>query len=291
METLEAWWKNQKRFWTKARRKTKQSWGSFVEVFDFDLFSSGSSSNANDKASSTHVSSPLKTLFGYSYGEPPVKQKAPARLNKNDVASALCTYVRRDWRFRPTAPPPHWLAHSLDKTRKRNKRIQFPETAIVVLCRQDGSICASENYAAGGLADDELRNLVLAVDVVETEEARDKAITEGLEFVGKRFEVFQFHPPLVYGRTAAPKQDIKDQWGIAVVRHQVSDRDPDILRRDRDRDRERKTVVGEEDGSYDGDGAVDAATCKTAYLAVAYPLPYTSAYILTQAKAFCSKFL
>jgi len=97
METLEAWWKNQKRFWTKARKKTKQSWVSFVEVFDFDLFSSRSS-NTNDKAQapSTHGSSPLKTLFGYSYGEPPVKQKAPARLNKNDVASALCTYVRRD---------------------------------------------------------------------------------------------------------------------------------------------------------------------------------------------------
>jgi len=177
------------------------------------------------------------------------------------------------------------------KTHKQNKRIQFPENAIVVLCRQDGSICASENYAAGGLPDDELRNLVLAVDVVKTEETRDKAITEGLQFAGKRFEVFQFHPPLVYGRTAAPKQDVKDQWGIAVVRHQVSDTDHVILRRDRERERERKTVVGEDDGSDDGDGAVDGATCKTAYLAVAYPLPYTSAYILTQAKAFSSKFL
>ena len=245
MDTIETWWKDQKTWWRKARRKasskTKSGFEAVFSIFDSNLFSS-STTAAADAAPETGVqsSSPLKTFFGYGAHEPEpaVKRKPSPALNKTDIAAALVTY--------------------------------FPDAAIVVLCRQDGTICTSENYAAGGIPQDELRNLVRAVNVGVTAEARDKAIVDGLIFAGKRFEVFQFHPPLVYGRTAAPKQSIKDGWGIAVVRHEVSG--------------DHTCIIEEGDA-----GAEDES--RTAYLIVAYPLPNTSAYILSQAKLFCRKFL
>ena len=247
---FDAWWGKQKRGAKKRTKKFRDFWAALVD----NVFGSFSSSGKTDAAevTSPQTSSPLKTLFGYGTSEgPPPPPKAPVRqMSKGDVAAALCTY--------------------------------FPDTAIVVLCRQDGSICTSENYATGGLPDDELQNLVLSIDVEDTEEARNKAIADGLNFAGKRFEVFQFHPPMLSGRTAVPKQPIKDGWGIAAVRHTVSDGNLCVLRIDAD----------EKDDNEEGeDGRAGSTTSKTAYLVVAYPLPHTSAYIMSQAKAFCTKFL
>ena len=247
MDALETWWKGQKIWWKKARRKaaakTKAGAEAVLSIFDdASLFSIPSATAADtDQDAQAHSSSPLKTLFGYgsSEPEPALPQKRPPTLNKTDIAAALVTY--------------------------------FPDAAIVVLCREDGTICTSENYAAGGLPENELGDLVRAVNVGVTDEAREKAITDGLVFAGKRFEVFQFHPPLVYGRTAVPKQPIKDGWGIAVVRHEVSGH---------------RTCILEEDIEEGCRGPG-----RTVYLIVAYPLPSTSAYILSQSKLFMNKYL
>jgi hypothetical protein len=269
METIETWWKGQKRWWrkktSKVSHKTKAAVDSFTSIFEFSLppfFSLSTSSTAEDNVGSSvssQSSSPLKVLFGYGGDTAEDVAPEPAKkhpvLNRIDIASALVTY--------------------------------FPDTAIIALCREDGSICVSENYAVGGLPGDELRRLVRAVNVGKTEEARDQAIKDGLQFAGKRFEVFQYHPPLVYGRTAAPKQPIKDGWGIAVVQHEVSGNHTCILRRDsheerRDAESENEAWNVEQEGM---------GGSKMAYLVVAYPLPHTSAYILSQAQIFCSKFL
>ena len=239
MDALDTWWKGQKTYWKKARRKAAAKVSSVFD--DVTLFSS-STATAADSAqdAQAYAPSPLKTLFGYgaSEPEPALPQKPPPTLNKTDIAAALVTY--------------------------------FPEAAIVVLCQEDGMICTSENYAEGGLPENELVKLVRAVNVGVTDEAREKAITDGLLFAGKRFEVFQFHPPLVYGRTAVPKQPIKDGWGIVVVRHELSSHRTCIL---------------------DDDAGVDQGPDRMVYLIVAYPLPNTSAYILSQAKLFVQKYL
>lgn len=239
MDTFDTWWKGQKIWWKKARRKAGAKITSIFD--DVSLFSGSSATGAGtSQGAQAHTSSPLKTLFGYgsSEPEPAPPPKPPPTLNKTDVAAALVTY--------------------------------FPHASIVVLCQEDGTICTSENYVAGGTSEDELGNLVRAVNVGVSDEARDKAITDGLLFAGKRFEVFQFHPPLVYGRTAVPKQPIKDGWGIVVVRHELSDH--------------RTCILGD-----DGSAGIDQG--RTVYLIAAYPLPNTSAYILAQAKSFIGKYL
>jgi hypothetical protein len=297
MEDVAAWWSSQKRWWKKRNAKTKAAFESFFDGLPkmptvFGAATSSSGTGATDASGASGVlgvsTSPLKNLFGVGYGvasettsaDVPA-ERLPVVLNKTDLAAALTVY--------------------------------FPETAVVVLCREDGRICTSENYPAGALAVDELKTLVRAVNV----EDRDAAIAAGLQFAGKRFEVFQFHPPLVYGRTAGGKDAVKDSWGIAVVKHEVGGDHACIFQGEEGDGGEEVEEVDEVDEVEVGDGRVAQGAVevrgvdemgeegdgpgersgggsgggRTAYLTIAYPLPNTSAYILSQAQAFCMKFL
>lgn len=140
--------------------------------------------------------------------------------------------------------------------------VYFPEESTVVLCRVDGTPCMHQNYATSG--EEAVAELSKIIDMVNVED-RDRAIRDGLLFMGKRFEVFQFHPPLVYGRTAGVAA--KESVGIVVVRHALNEtRECPLL-----------------DDSCKGQ--------KECYLIVTYSLPETSAHILYLARSFCSKFL
>ena len=138
--------------------------------------------------------------------------------------------------------------------------IYFSEDSTVVLMGEDGQVCLSENYSGHhGVA--ELRQIIETVNV----EDRDQAIRDGLIFQGRRYEVFRFHPPLVYGRTAgvAPKESV----GIVVIKHELT---------------KKHACFNKEDGS----GSFDHC-----YMVITYTLPDTSTYVLNHALAFCSKFL
>ena len=136
--------------------------------------------------------------------------------------------------------------------------VYFPEESTVVVCRNDGIPCMSQNYPISReQAVSELQKILETVNLGD----RDGAIREGLMFMGKRFEIFQFHPPLVYGRMAGVP--VKESVGIVVVRHAVGGE---------------CALMGDSSG-------------EDCYLIVTYGLPETSAHILCQAKVFCSKFL
>lgn len=136
--------------------------------------------------------------------------------------------------------------------------VYFPEESTVIVCRDDGIPCMSQNYPISREeAVPELQKILETVNLGD----RDAAIREGLMLMGKRFEIFQFHPPLVYGRMAGGP--VRESIGIVVVRHAV---------------RGECALMGDCGG-------------EDCYLIVTYGLPETSAHILCQAKVFCSKFL
>lgn len=145
--------------------------------------------------------------------------------------------------------------------------VYFPEESVVVLCKEDGEICMSQNYVEHS----EGHEMEAIIETVGLEDRND-AIRQGLMFMGQRFEIFQFHPPLVYGRTAGlpPKESL----GIVVVRHDVHST--------------RECMILDENSQHDRGEAGQSHTC---YLVVTYALPETSAHILCQARLFCSKFL
>lgn len=140
--------------------------------------------------------------------------------------------------------------------------VYFPEECTVVLCKVDGTPCMHQNYSTSG--DEAVAELKKVIETASLDD-RDQVIRNGLSFMGKRFEVFQFHPPLVYGRTAGVSA--KESAGIVVVCHTVNEtRECPLL----------------------GDSCKDQKEC---YLIVTYTLPETSAHVLYQARVFCSKFL
>lgn len=150
--------------------------------------------------------------------------------------------------------------------------VYFPEESTVVIYQDDGTVCMSQNYpdtsrksASGTSTSGASRSELEKIRDTVCLEDRDEAIREGLSFMGKRFEIFQFHPPLVYGRTAGvpPKESV----GIVVVKHTVPGQGGHVL--------------------LDGGAGVP----RYCYLVVTYMLPETSAHILCQARLFCSKFL
>lgn len=138
--------------------------------------------------------------------------------------------------------------------------IYFSEDSTVVLMGENGQVCLSENYS-GHHGVSELRQIIETVNV----EDRDQAIRDGLIFQGRRYEVFRFHPPLVYGRTGgvAPRESV----GIVVIKHELT----------------RKHACFTKE---DGPGSFDHC-----YMVITYTLPDTSTYVLKNALAFCSKFL
>jgi hypothetical protein len=236
-ETISGWWKSQKRRWSKRTKKFTSSLGDLFELAS----SSPSHENPKDPDTSTSTKAPSGEHGSGERRQTATEPEEALKLNRGDVAAALTVY--------------------------------FPESAIVVLFRDDGSLCMSQNYAGNEVSKSltELKSLADAVNVTD----RNVAIKEGLTFGGKRFEVFQFHPPLVYGRTAGLKESVKDSLGIVVMKHKV--------------ERNHECVVTDVDSDQGGDGSLDRS--KTAYLVVAYPLPNTSAYILSRCQAFCLKFL
>jgi len=140
--------------------------------------------------------------------------------------------------------------------------VYFPEECTVVLCRGDGTPCMYQNYSKSG--EEAVLELKKVLETVCLED-RDEVVRQGLLFMGMRFEVFQFHPPLVYGRTAGVTA--KESVGIVVIRHALDDkRECPLL----------------------DDGCKGEKEC---YLIVTYTLPETSAHILYQARSFCVKFL
>lgn len=140
--------------------------------------------------------------------------------------------------------------------------VYFPEECTVVLCRGDGTPCMHQNYSRSG--EEAVLELKKVLETVCLED-RDEAIREGLLFMGIRFEIFQFHPPLVYGRTAGVTT--KESVGIVVVRHALD---------------------GKKECPLLDDGCKGEKEC---YMIVTYTLPETSAHILYQARLFCAKFL
>lgn len=136
--------------------------------------------------------------------------------------------------------------------------VYFPEDSVVVVFREHGEVCLSQNYQTQM---EDFESIRCSVDGGD----RDEAIRQGIVFQGKRFEVFRYHPPLVYGRVAGVPTS--ESVGIAVIKHSIIHHDC-------------LTEDGEE---------IDKGTY--CYMVVTYTLPETSSRILTQALSYCSKFL
>lgn len=138
--------------------------------------------------------------------------------------------------------------------------VYFPEDAVVAVFREQGGVCLSQNYKHQNHVED-FESITRSVDGGD----RDEAIREGIIFQGRRFEVYRYHPPLVYGRVAGVPTS--ESVGIAVIKH---------------------TIIHHDCLTEDGDKIDKGTYC---YMVVTYTLPETSARILTQALSYCSKFL
>jgi hypothetical protein len=138
--------------------------------------------------------------------------------------------------------------------------VYFPEDAVVAVFREQGGVCLSQNYNHQNHVGD-FESITRSVDGGD----RDEAIRQGIMFQGRRFEVYRYHPPLVYGRVAGVPTN--ESVGIAVIKH---------------------TIIHHDCLSEDGEEIDKGTYC---YMVVTYTLPETSARILTQALSYCSKFL
>lgn len=126
--------------------------------------------------------------------------------------------------------------------------IYFADISIIAIFFDDGIVHLAQNLECSN--SEELRKVTSLYT-----KSREQAIQQGIVLGRKRYEVFRYHPPLIYGRMVA--NEPKDSAGIAVLRIEDS-----------------KALGG-----------------KTGYMLVTFKLPETSARIVPKLVQFGDKFL